>query len=80
MDRPGVEPWPPWVKASVVLVVAVVVAVISTIGWLDSKYASKHDLALIRKDVSALDQIKQDVKAANEKLTQLRVLLAKLSR
>jgi len=69
---------PTWAKFLASLVVAVVVAIIATIGWLDDRYATKSELALVHKDVSAITEIKAKLDKVDSTVTDLRVLLAGL--
>ena len=71
---------PGWAKASLGFCVAVIVGVVSTISWLDSHYATKHELKLVAKDVSALQKIEQKLDNLDEKVGNLRVLLAALGK
>lgn len=70
---------PQWAKFLAGLVIAVVCAVISTIAWLDTRYATKHDFALVNKDLETLDAIETKIETVDEKITELRVMVARLA-
>lgn len=67
---------PTWAKFLASLILAVVVSVIATIGWLDSRYATKGELALVSKDVGVITEIKVKLDKVDSTVTDLRVLLA----
>ena len=68
---------PGWAIWLISAAAAIVLAVIGTIGWLDEKYATKGELALVARDVQGIAKVEAKVDSALEKLTSLRVSLAR---
>lgn len=67
---------PAWARYLFGLSVTIVLSVIGTIGWLDGKYVTKHELELVRKDISAITEIKDKLDKVSSAVTDLRILLA----
>jgi hypothetical protein len=70
---------PGWAKAIVVFMISVVLAVVGTISWLNEHYATKAELALVARDVAAIEKIERKVDEIDAKIVDLRVLVAQLA-
>ena len=70
---------PDWAKFLVGLVIAVICSVVSTIAWLDTRYATKHDFDLVNKDLETIGEIKTKLQTVDDKITELRVMVARLA-
>ena len=68
---------PQWLTWLAGAAVAVVISVIATINWLDGKYATKSEPELVSKDLQNITKIEHKVDQALEKLTNLRISLAR---
>jgi hypothetical protein len=54
VKQTGSVVFPPWIKAIIGFSVALVIAVFSTIGWLDSNYAKRAELDTVKSSLTSM--------------------------
>ena len=67
---------PGWAISVATIVVAIIVAVVSTIHWLDGHYATKHELELVQRELQAVNEMKSQLTQVREEIVNLRIVLA----
>lgn len=70
---------PTWAKFLTGLVVSVILSVVATMSFLDGRYATKQELAIVNKDLETIGEIKRRLNSVDEKLTDLRIMVGQLS-
>ena len=69
---------PTWAKAVGSYTIAVIVSVVSTISFLSGHFATKAELQLVAKDVQTIQKVEEKLDEVDQKLNNLRVLIAKI--
>lgn len=75
MAPPSYQP-PAWARGLWTVVVVIVTVIFAALAWLDSRYASKADVAIVTKDTAGIESLRQKIDAVDSKVTDLRILLA----